>query len=42
MGYARDAVVPVMQCDRVDITELEAYRNLHKAQWKARSVRLTM
>ena len=43
MMRARDQVVHVTQCDRVDITELEAYRNQHKdSLLSTRSIRLTM
>ena len=35
-------VVHVTQCDKVDITDLEAYRSQHKDSLKKKSIRLTM
>ena len=42
MSQSWDHVVHVTQCDKVDITDLEAYRSQHKDSLKKKSIRLTM
>ena len=42
MSQSWSRIVHVTQFDKVDITELEAWRNQHKDALKAKSVRLTM